>query len=62
MSKQKRHHYLSEFYLKGFSQENRIWVFDHETKKLRRGTPKNTAIKTNYYTVTDEKGKQSTEV
>ncbi|MCK5391836.1 MAG: DUF4238 domain-containing protein [Deltaproteobacteria bacterium] len=61
MSTQKRHHYLSEFYLKEFSEENRIWVYDRETKKLRRDIPKNTAVKTNYYTITDEEGERSTE-
>jgi len=61
MSTQKRHHYLSEFYLKEFSEKDRIWVYDRETTKLRKDTAKNTAVITNYYTITDEYGERSTE-
>lgn len=62
MSTPKRHHYLSEFYLKGFSQENRIWVFDRETRKTRLDNPHNTAVISHYYTIREQDGSLNTEV
>ena len=61
MSTSKRHHYLSQFYLKGFLDGERNWVYDRVTKELRKDVPKNIAVITNYYTTIDEKGERSTE-
>lgn len=61
MSTSKRHHYLSQFYLKGFLDSDRNWVYDRVTKQLREDIPKNIAVITNYYTTLDEKGERSTE-
>jgi hypothetical protein len=58
----KRHHYLSEFYLRGFSQENRIWVFDRETGKTRHDSPHNTAVISQYYSIKEQDGSHNTEV
>ncbi len=62
MSKAKRHHYLSQFYLKGFQEENKNWVYDRETKKLRQDVPKNIAVISNLYTIQNEAGEESTEI
>lgn len=62
MTTSKRHHYLSEFYLRGFSQKNRIWVFDRETGKTRLDSPHNTAVITHCYTIKEQDGSYNTEV
>jgi len=56
MSRPKRHHYLPESYLNGFTARGRFWVFDRESRQFRPQTPKNTAVETDFYTVADEDG------
>jgi hypothetical protein len=62
VTKPKRHHYLPQFYLEGFADEKRIWIFDRETQRFRRDSPLNTAVIGHYYDVTDSDGKVRTEV
>lgn len=49
MSKPKRHHFLPEFYLNGFTREGLLCVFDRETGEYRRQAPKNTAVIGHFY-------------
>lgn len=58
----KRHHYLPQFYLGGFSCDNKLWVFDREKKEFRQQTPNNTAVKTNYYSVDVKDGGKRTDI
>lgn len=42
MSISKRHHYIPQFYLRGFTNENKTYfVFDKKTEEIRETTPKN---------------------
>lgn len=58
MSVPKRHHYLPEFYLAGFTTEggrtSNFTVFDRDESVFRQQTPKNTATSRYYYAVEDE--------
>jgi hypothetical protein len=58
----KRHHYLPEFYLKGFLRENLLWVFDREFQQYRQQPPRNTTVIGHYYTTTTETGEPDTSV
>jgi hypothetical protein len=60
VTKPKRHHYLPESYLDGFCINGRLWLFDREELQFRLQTPKNTAVETDFYTVTDEHGSKDT--
>jgi len=62
MSTAIRHHYLSQFYLRGFQYEDRNWVYDRVTKKLRRDVPKNIAVISKLYTVENVERIVSTEI
>ena len=62
MSSPKRHHYLPQFYLKGFCRDEYLWVYDRKTNQVRRQTPINTAIQSHYYSVEDEDGVKNTEI
>lgn len=62
MSSPKRHHYLPQFYLKGFCCNEYLWVYDRKTNQVRRQTPINTAIQSHYYSVADEDGEKNTEI
>ena len=60
MTKPKRHHYLPQFYLKGFSQDGKLWTYDRKLKKYGLRTPTNVAVKKDYYTfITDEDTKDT---
>ncbi|MBL8113356.1 MAG: DUF4238 domain-containing protein [Acidobacteria bacterium] len=60
----KQHHYLPQFYLKGFCRDGKhFWVFDCKREKLRpRTTPFNTAKQSHYYSFTDPDGYRSTAI
>jgi hypothetical protein len=45
----KKHHVLSEFYLKGFSQDGKIWVYDRERDDLSELFPETVGIRKNFY-------------
>ncbi len=59
----KRHHYLPQFYLRGFTADDGLLtLFDRETKEFRRQQPVNTALQKDFYTVTDKAGVKTDEV
>lgn len=62
MSAPKRHHYLPEFYLKGFSRDKVLFVYDRELNEYREQNPKDTAVISHYYTLKDDEGKKNTEI
>ena len=62
MSTPKRHHYLPQFYLENFCQNDGFWVFDREKNEFRQQTPKNTALKSHYYSAEDQDGAKHTEI
>jgi len=55
----KRQHYLPQFYLKGFTKEEKLWVYDREKNEFRIQTPLNTAIEKDYYSFIDNKGEKN---
>ena len=58
MTEPKHQHTVPKFYLEGFTDDNGvIWVYDLMNQSLRPQTPKNTAVRTKYYTGTDEQGR-----
>jgi len=52
----KRHHFLPEFYLNGFTRNDLLWLYDRERKQYRCQTPHNTAIISHYYAFENENG------
>lgn len=62
MSIPRAHHYLPQFYLKGFSCEDRLWVYDRYQKEFREQTPKNLAVVNDYYTFKDANGNKNTDL
>ena len=58
----KRHHYLPQFYLEGFTERGTLWVFDREKREYRVQTPRNTAVISHYYSYEGEEGKLETEL
>jgi hypothetical protein len=53
----KLHHYLPQRYLSGFAgPDEKIWVFDRRTGKLRRDSPKSTGAETYLYRFEDQAG------
>jgi hypothetical protein len=51
-------HYLPRCYLEAFTAEKRLHVFDRETGKLRRDSPRNVAVITDYYILTGASGER----
>lgn len=62
MSIPRAHHYLPQFYLKGFSRGDHLWIYDRYKKEFREQTPKNLAVANDYYTVTDANGNKNTDI
>jgi hypothetical protein len=58
----KRHHYLPEFYLKGFCRDGMLWLFDRPRDQFREQTPENTGVKKLYYAFEDQAGTRHTEI
>lgn len=58
----KRQHYLPQFYLKGFSNKGKLWVYDRAKNEFRIQTPVNTTIEKDYYTFVDKKGEKNKSV
>ena len=48
-AKPKRHHFLPEFYLKGFARDNLVWVYDREKRQYRHQHVQDTAVIGHYY-------------
>lgn len=44
------HHYVPQFYLRGFTQEDRLWVHDRETRRSFLSQPKAIANENDLYT------------
>jgi hypothetical protein len=57
-TKPKRHHFLPEFYLSGFTRDNYLWVYDRKKDEYRRQHPHNTAVIGQYYTVENPSGER----
>jgi hypothetical protein len=55
-SRPKRHHYLPQFYLEGFSVEGRLFIYDEPRSQLRPGRATNTAVRGHYYSFINEQG------
>lgn len=51
MSVPKRHHYLPQFYLKGFSVAGQLRVYDREKGEIRKQGPKTVAVEKGFYAV-----------
>jgi hypothetical protein len=56
----KRHHFLPEFYLRGFAREGYLWLYDREKREYRRQAPRNTAVVSQFYTTALEGGETDT--
>jgi hypothetical protein len=56
----KRHHFLPEFYLHGFSRDGYLWLYDREKREYRRQAPRNTAVVGQFYTTELEGGETDT--
>jgi hypothetical protein len=55
----KRHHYLPESYLKRFTREKALWVYDIESKQLRPQTPHDTGAIGYFNALEDRDGNRS---
>ncbi len=56
----KKHHYLPQFYLRRFANDDgKLWVFDRETKSYRCVTPKEVGQENHFYTFIDKDGKKN---
>jgi hypothetical protein len=54
----KRHHFLPEFYLNGFSRDGYVWLYDRERSQFRRQSAHDTAVIRYYYAFENEKGER----
>lgn len=54
----KRHHFLPEFYLNGFSRDGYVWLYDRERSQFRRQSVHDTAVIRYYYAFENEKGER----
>jgi hypothetical protein len=61
-SEPKRHHYLPEFYLRGFCRDGDLWLFDRQRDAFRKQTPENTGVQKLYYAFKDQAGARHTEI
>jgi hypothetical protein len=60
-TKKRRHHYLPEFYLKGFVDSNRepyLWIYEKGNMEIRNASPKDAAVLSDYYSFTNPKGEK----
>jgi hypothetical protein len=55
-------HYLPQMYLRRFTRNGRLTVYDRVTGKLRRDKPRNVAAMTDFYILTDRVGKRDDSV
>ena len=56
MSSPKRHHYLPEFFIKGFAEGSSVVVYDRQKREYRRQKPRKIAVIGHYYSYQDEDG------
>jgi hypothetical protein len=59
VTRPKRHHYLPQFYLDGFTRDGLFWLFDRKKGEFRKQTPINTAVESGFYTVRMSDGTDS---
>jgi len=57
MAQARRHHFLPQFYLKGFCEDGSFWVYDRHKSEYRTQTPVNTTIEKDYYLFRNSDGK-----
>ena len=62
MSSPKRHHYIPQFYLRGFCRDDYIWVYDRNLNKYRRQTSANIGLQKHYYTFETPDGEKDTKI
>jgi hypothetical protein len=63
MSAAKRHHYLAETYLEGFSADGRgVWVYDISKQQLRGQTIKDTCVQSHYNALVSGDGTRHLEI
>ena len=62
-------HYIPQFYLREFTDpetpnghEPYVWVYEHESKKWKKKSPKNIASKPDYYSFVDQEDKRRNEI
>ena len=59
MSVKKKHHYIPQFYIKGFNdKKDNVFVLDKSTKKINKQSKNGTFHKYKFYTVDFNKHKQ----
>ncbi|WP_340121531.1 DUF4238 domain-containing protein [Methylobacter svalbardensis] len=58
----KRQHFLPEFYLKGFTKNGMLAVYDRQSNSIRVQQPKNTGVIGHFYTLKDAEGRQRFEL
>ena len=56
MSNPKRHHFLPEFYLSGFTRKGMLSIYDRKKKQYRVQAPRNTAVIGHYYAFLNKNG------
>jgi hypothetical protein len=64
MAQKRRHHYIPQFYLRGFAdpgtplgQKPWLWVLDVHSGSIAKRTPKNIAVEIGYYAIETADGK-----
>ena len=62
MSVPRLHHYLSQFYLKGFTRDDMLWVYDRQKDAYRSQHPKKTAAINDFYSIEGEDGELDPEL
>jgi hypothetical protein len=62
MSTPKRHHFLPEFYLNGFTRDGMLWIFDRALNEYRHQQPKDTAVRRYFYSIKKPNGERDVEV
>jgi len=62
-------HYIPQFYLREFADpetpngyEPYVWVYEHESKRWKKKSPKNIASKLDFYSFIDQEGKRRDEI
>ena len=62
-------HYIPQFYLREFTDpetpnghEPYVWVYEHESKKWKKKSPKNIASKPDFYSFVDQEDKRRNEI
>lgn len=58
----KKHHFLPEFYLRGFCRDSSLWTYDLEKDQYDPRRPEIFGIKKHFYSITDSEGKRDPHV